>query len=275
MNRFSYFKPSLSQSILIAVLLMAGCLLMGIILGLISSVTPSSISDCQSLTYLLSMVLPFLYIFIKAGDARKCWSAPEKINRSEFGLTVFVRWFAITAVALVALSVLVEPVTAFIPMSDSFKALFEKIFYESPLWDSILSTCILAPLCEEFLCRGMMLRGMLATGTPRRAIIWSAALFAIMHLNPWQSIPAFAMGLFFGWIYYRTGSLWLTIALHCFNNSLSSILARLVPDMGVDEGFIDLLPAAWYAILYAGCLVIFILSIRFLSRIKDEKTLSA
>lgn len=275
MNRLPYFKPTLSQSIVIALLLLAGSLIFGILMSLVKLVVPTPMPECQSLAYIVMMSAPFIYIYLKAGKARDAGEPFGKINERRFGSIGSAVWLALSTAALLSLSVLIEPATAFIPMSDGFKALFEKVFYESPLWDSILSTCILAPLCEEFLCRGMMLRGMLATETPRRAIVWSALLFALMHLNPWQSIPAFAIGLLFGWVYYRTGSLWLTIALHCINNSISTLLSRLIPDMGVDKGFIDLMPAVWYIVLYLFCLILFIFAVRFLSKTKDEKTLSA
>ena len=108
---------------------------------------------------------------------------------------------------MLSLSVVIEPTTSFIPMPDSIKAIFEKAFVESALWDMIVSTCILAPLLEELLCRGIMLRGMLARRkAPWKAIVWSALIFAVMHMNPWQSIPAFLIGLLLGWVYYRTHS---------------------------------------------------------------------
>ena len=75
-------------------------------------------------------------------------------------------------------------------------------------------------------------------------------------MNPWQSIPAFIIGVFFGWIYYRTGSLRATIFLHCLNNSTAVALSKIFPEMGADEGIIDLMPAGQYAVLYAACLAV-------------------
>jgi hypothetical protein len=41
-----------------------------------------------------------------------------------------------------------------------------------------------------------------------------------MHLNPWQFFYATLLGLAFGWIFWRTGAIWLCILAHAFNNSL-------------------------------------------------------
>ena len=59
----------------------------------------------------------------------------------------------------------------------------------------------------------------------------SSLLFAVAHLNPWQAVPAFAMGCLFGWIYARTESYWTTVILHFVNNALTiAVVAFMGPD---------------------------------------------
>lgn len=41
-----------------------------------------------------------------------------------------------------------------------------------------------------------------------------------MHLNPWQFIYALLLGLSLGWIFWRTGSLWLCVLHHGLYNGL-------------------------------------------------------
>ena len=91
---------------------------------------------------------------------------------------------------------------------------------------------VLAPVLEEFLFRGIILTGLSRRMDPWWAILWSSVLFAIAHLNPWQALPAFAMGCFFGWIYYRTRSFWTVIGLHSLNNVMAIAAAAL---FGVEE----------------------------------------
>lgn len=75
---------------------------------------------------------------------------------------------------------------------------------------------ILAPLLEEFFFRGWMLRGFLSRYAPGTAIFLSALFFSVIHLV--SSVPdaliSFPMGLFFGWLFYQTGSLGLTTFAH-------------------------------------------------------------
>jgi membrane protease YdiL (CAAX protease family) len=83
------------------------------------------------------------------------------------------------------------------------------------------------PVFEELVVRGVILQGLLRSHRPWIAISQSALLFGIMHYNPAQSINAFLLGLVFGWLYYRTRSLWLCMAMHVLFNSLAfaSIMA--------------------------------------------------
>lgn len=81
-----------------------------------------------------------------------------------------------------------------------------------------LGTTILAPIFEEIIFRGIILQGFLSSYSPRKAIIYSIIIFGIFHLNPTQIFGAVIFGLFFGWIYYKTRSIGITIILHSFVN---------------------------------------------------------
>ena len=88
-----------------------------------------------------------------------------------------------------------------------------------------------APLLEELLFRRVILSGLLRRMRVWKAVAWSSLLFAVAHLNPWQAVPAFAMGCLFGWIYARTESYWTTVVLHFVNNALTiAVVAFMGPD---------------------------------------------
>ena len=257
---FKYYRAGLGQSWLLAALLLAGNLLVGFSLP----------HAPQSLTYFFSMLFPLGWCWWMGRMTFDAGGGARPINQPRFGKLGAFGFLLLAALALLALTVVIDPTTSFIPMPDAIKAVFEKAFVDSPLWDMILSTCILAPLLEEFLCRGMMLRGMLDRMKPWKAITWSALIFAVMHLNPWQSIPAFLIGLFLGWVYWRTRCLWATIFLHCFNNSLSTVLSCLMPDLPVDASLQDLLPPAVWWTVYAASAILLIILLSLLY----EKTVS-
>ena len=263
-QKFQYYKPTLGHSWLMVALVIVGSLV-------VAFAFPHA---PHSVNYFLMMLFPLGFCWwmerqaVAVAEIRGIHPLP--VNAPHFGKLPAWAFLVLATVAMLALTMVIDPTTAFIPMPDSIKVIFEKVFVESPLWDMILSTCILAPLMEELLCRGMMLRGMLTRMRPAKAIAWSAFLFAFMHLNPWQSIPAFLIGLFLGWIYWRTHCLWATIFLHCFNNSMSTVISRVFPDMPVDASWKDMLPPDVYWLIYAGCVLVAVLTIYIL----HEKTLS-
>ena len=129
---------------------------------------------------------------------------------------------------------------------------------EGTLWVNFLCVSIFAPFFEEWLCRGMILRGLLNCKRPDGsrglkpvwAIVISAAFFALIHFNPWQAVPAFALGLLFGYVYYRTGSLKLTMLMHFTNNTAALLLSQF---SGLDsaDNWMDVMPAGVYFAVFA------------------------
>ena len=262
MRKFNYYYPSLGKSWMLVLALLAGAVVFGVILEAMKLILPSTLWSSQTLAYLLTMFTPLLIIFVASGSAYRkspvTGALPVSINAPDFGRFNPFAFFAVISVTTLSFVVVIEPLTALIPMSDTFRNVFEAAFINSSLPDMVISACILAPLCEEFLCRGIILRGILVTSaSPRKAILWSAFIFAFIHLNPWQAVPAFLLGILFGWIYWRTGSLWTTIFLHCLNNSVSTAISRLVDGASVDTLLMDMIPAREYAAVYCASVILF------------------
>jgi membrane protease YdiL (CAAX protease family) len=140
-----------------------------------------------------------------------------------------------------------------------------------PLWSSFLVTALMAPFFEEWLCRGMILRGLLAGRKmkPVWAIVISALFFALIHMNPWQALNAFILGLLMGWIYYRTGSLWLTMLIHFVNNGTAVILGQ-IDSLKDYEYWIDMLGNTWYYVAFAVALVVIVGCIALVKKIPVE-----
>ena len=263
-QQFKYCKPGLGASWLMVALVFVGSLVGGVL-------TMASPAVPQSLTYLIMIMFPLAFCWWLGAQAQLRGESSLRIDAPHFGKLGAFGVLALAGIALISLSVVIDPTTSLIPMPDSIKAIFEKAFIDSALWDMIVSTCILAPLLEELLCRGIMLRGMLARRkAPWKAILWSALIFAVMHMNPWQSIPAFLFGLLLGWVYWRTHSLWATIFLHCLNNSISTVLSRVWLDLPIDAGLRDVLPDNTYWIVYVAAALLLAITLVIL----NEKTVS-
>ena len=136
-----------------------------------------------------------------------------------------------------------------------------------PLWATFISVSVFAPLFEEWLCRGLILRGLLSKTTPALAIAISAAFFAVIHGNIWQGLPAFGMGLLFGYAYYRTGSLKLTMLMH-FTNNTTALAFSKIPQFEDAETFMDILSPWAYWCIFVLCILIVISSAAVIRSIK-------
>ena len=90
---------------------------------------------------------------------------------------------------------------------------------------------LFAPLVEEIVFRGAILRELLRWNSkPWVGIVISAALFALIHMNPAQMPHAFLIGLLLGWMYYRTDSIVPGVAYHWVNNTVAYVLYNFYPN---------------------------------------------
>ncbi len=88
---------------------------------------------------------------------------------------------------------------------------------------NLVTYAVLPALVEEFLYRGWILGALQPCGE-RRALVLSALLFGLAHGNLTQLPFAFLLGLLFGYVYLRTGRLWIGMVIHFLNNALSVVI---------------------------------------------------
>lgn len=99
---------------------------------------------------------------------------------------------------------------------------------------------LMAPLAEELVFRGAILRSLLKWNSrPWVAILISAILFSVAHMNPAQMPHTLLIGLLLGWMYYRTDSIVPGVVFHWVNNTVAYVLYNLYPnpDMTTSDVF--------------------------------------
>ena len=137
-------------------------------------------------------------------------------------------------------------------MQDTFLGMSRNVF-------GIISITIMAPLVEELLFRGAIQGYMLRKGMkPLNAILIASAIFGIVHMNPIQIPFAFAIGLIFGWLYYRTGSVVPGIIGHFINNSIACIQMATLTEEEFNTKTIEWLGAGPTYALFALSLAVMI-----------------
>ena len=106
-------------------------------------------------------------------------------------------------------------------------------FVTGPDWLlALLVVGVGAPLSEELLFRGFLQSALARSrlGFLGASLI-STALWTALHLTytSFGIAQVFLIGLFFCWLLWRTGSLWVAIFCHALYNSLVVIVLRYVP----------------------------------------------
>ena len=146
--------------------------------------------------------------------------------------------------------------------------IYEDLFYSlSRNVFGFLSIALIAPIAEEMLFRGgiegFLLRRKIK---PIIAILVSAIIFGVIHANPAQIFFATILGIIFGWMYYRTGSILPSIVGHVLNNTVSvSVMATSpIEDMSKTTAETIGLTATW--LLLIACIAIAILSFLYLNK---------
>ena len=88
------------------------------------------------------------------------------------------------------------------------------------LGTKLLVYALLPALCEEAAFRGFILAGLLKRFRPRTAILVCSFLFALFHMNVFQFLPAFFLGVVLGLLTVRSRSLLPAILFHALHNSV-------------------------------------------------------
>ena len=117
-----------------------------------------------------------------------------------------------------------------------------------PLVLNLLTYALIPGVVEEVVFRGFLL-GALQPFGERRALLLSALLFGLAHLNFTQMPFAFLLGLFFGFVFLRTGRLWPCMMVHFLNNAMSVVLEYLHANAGLGEEQYMALQIAVFAVL--------------------------
>ena len=176
-------------------------------------VTPASL-------YLFA--LPVLLIMLS-----KCEAKPPEKRKMSFGVFIL---FVITAFGFMYIGAIIgDSVMSMLSMLvgyDYSNGLQAIIDYDN-LWVTAIFTVIVAPIGEEFVFRKLIIDrtrkygGFVSVGL-------SGLVFGLMHGNLYQFFYCFALGLLLGYIYYSTGKLYITIAIHAIVNFTGSILTAML-----------------------------------------------
>jgi len=99
------------------------------------------------------------------------------------------------------------------------------------VWFLLLLAVVAGPIAEEMFFRGFLYGWLRKRIGVMQGLFLSAFLFALLHMDAVAFFPILGLGLLFGWVYERTGSLAAPIAVHIFHNAGMLYMASLVKAM--------------------------------------------
>ena len=205
--------------------------------ALIKGIPLSEVSNYSNSSELLSVidVLGSLLTIVIFTRAR--WSKVSRDYLKARPWAVLMWTFLLTIGSILPMEFISEKANLTLP--DQTQHFFELIM-KTP-WGYI-AVAIMAPIAEELVFRGAILNKLLSSLKGDQhwiAIVLSALIFGIIHLNFVQGLHAFLIGLLLGWMFYRTGSVIPGILFHWVNNTVAFLMFHLMPQMN-DGKLIDL-----------------------------------
>lgn len=267
LSNYNHFMPGITDLIWLILLLFAGAFLGSLLM--LATIAWIPIEYGTVIVYPLMFIPAMIYASAKS-RRNENFEDGYKLDNNNFGNHKGITMAFIVMVMTVAAAFVVEPINMLLPeMPEDLIQSMEQMM-NAPAWLTLISISVFAPFFEEWLCRGIVLRGMLKKFGPAWAIILSSLFFAIIHMNIWQGIPAFLIGLVFGYVYYKTGSLKLTMLMHFTNNTLAYVLGQ-IPSLQDMEYFKDVLSPWAYWLVFALAAIALICGIMVLKGIPQKE----
>lgn len=272
LSAYDWCVPSrVGELLILAVLFIVGMLLGGAVMAGLMALSPQiAQSYGMVIVYPVQFIPVMLYASARSAS-NKGFVQGISVDNSNFAPLKTPVGVIAALLSMVGVAFMIDPLGEVLPPMDEKTKAAMTLLTKGPLWVTLLSTAVFAPFFEEWLLRGMVLRGLLQKIKPVWAILISAVLFGLIHGNIWQAIPATILGALLGWVYYKTGSLKLTMLMHCANNSMSVMLTRLIPESENYESMLGMMKETalgHYAALYLAAIVACAIGIWTINKIK-------
>ena len=277
LSGFSWYVPGVSGMFGMLAWLLAGALIGNVATLCLLPFGQDIATEYGTLIAYPIMFIPAMLYAKMQSNRNMMFETGYSVDSNHFGKGGAILTAVLCMLATICLAFNMDAVNAAMPpmpkwLEDALSSMTEGNFFLN-----FLSVSIFAPFFEEWLCRGTVLRGLLnykkSDGRGMKhstAIIVSALFFAAIHLNPWQAIPAFAIGCLMGYVYYKTGSLKLTMLMHFANNTLA-LIAGQSESLSEYDSWFDLLPGYAYWTIFTAAVLFIILFVRYIQRIETAR----
>ncbi|QGY44960.1 CPBP family intramembrane metalloprotease [Maribellus comscasis] len=123
---------------------------------------------------------------------------------------------------------------------------------------NIFMVALLPAIGEEFLFRGVIQRSFTRMTKSHHWGIWiSAIFFSALHMQFYGFLPRLLLGALFGYLLVWSGSMWIPILAHFFNNAFAVISLYMI-DNGMMSPEVETFGSGEHSMYYAFISLVFI-----------------
>ena len=161
-------------------------------------------------------------------------------------------------------------------MEEAANHILELVTSQRSSWDlitNILVFAVLAGICEEFFFQGSLQPLLMNwTKNPHVGILLTALIFSALHFQFYGFIPRFLLGVYLGYLFFWSRSLWLPILAHVLHNALSIMVDYTLQGRGIDTDNMQYTDVHGSLPTAAACALISAMAIVYIWRIYRDET---
>jgi len=211
----SDIKPGTVPKIGDLILSIVVLLLLSIYLGL--AVGTESVFGSTVVSQLLILAMPLLVVWYMKSDVKTLFSL--KVPKVKDFIGGFILYIGVYALMLVASFVLIS----IFPQSAENTAMTFDVLMKQPFALVVLVMTVMPAIGEELYFRGLIFGSLRHRYSAVWAIVISSVIFGVFHLSLVKIIPTGMLGACFAYVAYTSGSIYIGMFLHFFNNLVSAI----------------------------------------------------
>ncbi len=127
-------------------------------------------------------------------------------------------------------------IALFVTIPDWMYEMLNPLKAESTLdWVLVfLGSVVIAAVAEEGLFRGFVQVTLEAKGDVTRAVLLTSLTWTLVHQNPYWAVELFLMGVFLGFMAWRSNSILPGIIAHGINNLLAMLILNFPSEQGTE-----------------------------------------
>ena len=225
--------------------------------GMNDPANANAVKLIQAISVILGFLLPACFTsYLLNRKPLRLMGFRQPVTKKQIGLVLLIMFMSLFVAGALG------SFNTWIPIPAGWRAAFDKLEETymqqveimaglKSVGDYVVGLIVMAflpALCEESIFRGGLQNFLnRATKNAWLSIIIVSILFSLVHFSYYGFLSRFFLGIVLGSVYYFTGSLWLSILGHFFNNALAITQLYFYTREGknIRDAMSDELPFYW------------------------------